>query len=423
MVVKRMTRNSIGTRLKRMFFWLAVIGPGIITANVDNDAGGITTYSLAGAHYGYSVLWSLIPVTVALIVVQEMVARMGAVTGKGLADLIRENFGVKATFYLMLGVLVANLANTVSEFAGVAAAGEIFGISKYVSVPLAALLVWYMVVKGTYKTVEKVFLTASVFYVAYLVSGIMSRPPWGAVLARTVTPSFNLQPSYLTLIIGIVGTTIAPWMQFYLQSSIVEKGVRVKDYKYSRVDVIFGCLTTDIVAWFIIVTCAATLFKHGIRIETAQDAALALRPLAGRYAAGLFAFGLLNASVFAASILPLSTAYSITEGMGWESGVSKSFREAPWFYGLYTGMIVLGAALVLLPRAPLILMMYVSQVANGVLLPFVLIFMQRLINNRRLMGDYVNSRWFNGIAWVTVAVMIGLTAILAISTVFPHLLA
>lgn len=418
-----MTRNSIGTRLKRMFFWLAVIGPGIITANVDNDAGGITTYSLAGAHYGYSVLWSLIPVTVALIVVQEMVARMGAVTGKGLADLIRENFGVKATFYLMLGVLVANLANTVSEFAGVAAAGEIFGISKYVSVPLAALLVWYMVVKGTYKTVEKVFLTASVFYVAYLVSGIMSRPPWGAVLARTVTPSFNFQPSYLTLIIGVVGTTIAPWMQFYLQSSIVEKGVRVKDYKYSRVDVIFGCLTTDIVAWFIIVTCAATLFKHGIRIETAQDAALALRPLAGQYAAGLFAFGLLNASVFAASILPLSTAYSICEGMGWESGVSKSFSEAPWFYGLYTGMIVLGAALVLLPRAPLILMMYVSQVANGVLLPFVLIFMQRLINNRRLMGDYVNSRWFNGIAWVTVAVMIGLTAILAISTVFPHLLA
>lgn len=418
-----MTHSGIGTRLKRMFFWLAVIGPGIITANVDNDAGGITTYSLAGAHYGYSVLWSLIPVTVALIVVQEMVARMGAVTGKGLADLIRENFGVKATFYLMLGVLVANLANTVSEFAGVAAAGEIFGISKYVSVPLAGLLVWYMIVKGTYKTVEKVFLTASVFYVAYLISGIMSRPPWGAVLARTVTPSFNFQPSYLTLIIGVVGTTIAPWMQFYLQSSIVEKGVRVKDYKYSRVDVIFGCLTTDIVAWFIIVTCAATLFKHGIRIETAQDAALALRPLAGRYAAGLFAFGLLNASVFAASILPLSTAYSICEGMGWESGVSKSFSEAPWFYGLYTGMIVLGAALVLLPRAPLILMMYVSQVANGVLLPFVLIFMQRLINNRRLMGDYVNSRWFNGIAWVTVAVMIGLTAILAISTVFPHLLA
>lgn len=411
-----------GQKFKRTFFWLSVIGPGIITANVDNDAGGITTYSLAGAVYGYSLLWTLIPITLALIVVQEMVARMGAVTGKGLSDLIREKFGVKPTFYLLIGLLIANLANTVGEFAGIAAAGEVFGISKYVTVPLSALLVWWLVVKGTYKTVEKVFLTACVFYASYIISGIMEKPPWGEVLRLTVKSSFSFQPSYITMLIGVVGTTIAPWMQFYLQSSIVEKGIGIRDYKYSRLDVIMGCFVTDIVAWFIIVACAATLFTHHIQIETAKDAAIALRPLAGQYASALFAFGLFNASLFAASILPLSTAYSICEGMGWESGVDKKPAEAPWFYGLYFVLIFFGAGIVLFPNAPLIMMMYLSQVANGVLLPFVLIYVLRLINDRRLMGGQVNSRWYNITAWVTTWTMVALTVLLVLTTIFPNIL-
>ncbi len=414
--------GSLYKKFRNAFFWLSVIGPGIITANVDNDAGGITTYSLAGTVYGYSLLWTLIPITLALIVVQEMVARMGAVTGKGLADLIRETFGVKATFYLLIGVLIANLANTVGEFAGVAAAGEVFGISKYISVPLSALLVWWLVVKGTYRAVEKVFLTACVFYVSYIIAGLMEKPPWPEMLRITITPSFSFQASYITMLIGVVGTTIAPWMQFYLQSSIVEKGITAKVYKYSRLDVVVGCFATDIVAWFIIVACAATLFKHHIQIETAKDAAIALRPLAGKYSSALFAFGLFNASVFAASILPLSTAYSICEGMGWESGVDKKPTEAPWFYGLYFGLIFLGAGIVLFPNAPLIMMMYLSQVANGVLLPFVLIFMQLLINDHRLMGNYVNSYWYNITAWLTTVVMIGLTILLVVTTLFPNIL-
>ncbi len=417
-----MERGSFRIKSRNLFFWLSVIGPGIITANVDNDAGGITTYSLAGTAYGYSLLWTLIPITVALIVVQEMVARMGVVTGKGLADLIREKFGVKATLYLMMGVLIANLANTVGEFAGVAAAGEVFGIPKFITVPLSALLVWWLVVKGTYRTVEKVFLTACVFYVAYIISGVMEKPSWAEILRITVTPSFSFHPSYVTMLIGVVGTTIAPWMQFYLQSSIVEKGIKSSDYKYSKLDVVGGCFATDIVAWFIIVACAATLFKHHVQIETAKDAAIALKPLAGKYASALFAFGLFNASLFAASILPLSTAYSICEGMGWESGVDKKPTEAPWFYGLYFGLIFLGAGIVLYPKAPLILMMFLSQVANGVLLPFVLIFVQSLINDDRIMGNYVNSPWYNVTAWVTTCVMIGLTLLLVVTTLFPNIL-
>ncbi|MCL6613980.1 MAG: divalent metal cation transporter [Firmicutes bacterium] len=416
-----MPGKRLKPRVGGLFFWLAVIGPGIITANVDNDAGGITTYSLAGAHYGTALLWTLIPITAALIVVQEMVARMGAVTGRGLSDLIRERFGVKATFWLLFGLLVANMANTVGNFAGVAAAGEVFGISKYITVPLGAILVWWLVVKGTYKTVEKVFLTACLFYVSYVISGIMAKPHWGTFLRSTVIPSFSFKPDYITMVIGMIGTTIAPWMQFYLQSSIVEKGVTVKDYKYSRLDVVFGCFVTDIVAWFIVAACAATLFRHGIRINDAKDAAMALRPLAGEYAAALFGFGLFNAALFAASILPLSTAYSICEGMGWESGIDKSFKEAPWFFGIYTALIVFGAGLVLIPKAPLILMMYLSQVANGILLPFILIFMQLLINDRQLMGEHVNSPGFNTVAWVTILVTVGLTVLLIFTTIFPGL--
>ena len=399
--------------------FFAIVGPGIITANVDNDAGGIATYSIAGAQYGYVLLWTLVPITFALIVVQEMCARMGAVTGKGLADLIRENFGVKLTFLLMLGLLVANLANTAAEFSGIAASGEIFGVSKYVTVPLGALFVWWLVVKGSYRQVEKVFLVACLFYVSYFLSGLLARPDWGQVLHHTVTPTISLRPAFITMMIGVVGTTIAPWMQFYLQSAVVDKGVSARDYRYCRIDVITGCIVAVIVAFFILLTTGATLFLRGIPIHSAEDAALALKPLAGAYCSQLFAFGLLNASIFAASILPLATAYSVCEGIGWERGLNHSFRDAPQFYGLYTGLIAVGAGLVLFPRAPLLLIMYLSQVANGILLPFVLIFMLVLINDSALMGDYRNSRTFNFIAWATTIIVIMLTLALVVTT-FVH---
>ncbi len=405
----------------KIIAFLAVLGPGIITASVDNDAGGIATYSIAGAHFGYSLLWTLIPITVALIVVQEMVARMGVVTGKTLADLIREKFGVRATFFLLTALLVANLGNTVAEFAGWAAALEIFGVSRYLSVPIGAVAVWFLVVKGTYRIVEKIFLIAATVYFTYAVSAWLGHPPWGTVALRLVTPDLRMDGAYIMLLIGMVGTTIAPWMQFYLQSAVVEKNIQVEDYKYCRADVVVGCFVTDIVALSIIVACGATLFAAGTRIVDAKDAALALAPLAGNYASLLFAVGLANASLFAASILPLATAYSVCEGMGWESGIDKNFRTAPHFFWLYTGLIVSGAILVLYPGAPLILIMYLSQVANGILLPFVLVFMLRLINDRELMGDHVNSKAFNGIAWTTTAVMIVLTAILVVVTVFPGL--
>ena len=398
---------------RQIGLFLAVIGPGIITANVDNDAGGITTYSLAGAQYGTRLLWTLLPITLALIVVQEMSARMGAVTGKGLADLIRENFGVKLTFYLMLILLLANYGNTVSEFAGVAASMELFGVSKFLSVPLAAAGIWVLVVRGTYRMVERVFLIACVFYFVYPISAFLSHPDWSVVLKDTVLPSrIQFDAGYLGMLIGLVGTTIAPWMQFYLQSSVVEKGITRERYWISRWDVIVGCLVTDIVAFFIIVACAATLFRHGVAISDAAHAARALEPLAGRYAAALFGFGLLNASLFSAAILPLSTVYYVCEAFGWEAGVDKKWEEARAFYWMYTAMIVLGAAVVLLPRFPLIQVMFLSQVANGIALPFVLIFMLLLVNRRHLMGDSVNGPVFNSVAWITTVVMIALTLLL-----------
>ncbi|HEX8043042.1 Nramp family divalent metal transporter [Candidatus Deferrimicrobium sp.] len=406
---------------KKILLFLSVLGPGIITANVDNDAGGIATYSIAGAHFGYTLLWTLIPITVALIVVQEMVARMGVVTGKTLADLVREKFGVRPTFFLLVALVLANLGNTVAEFAGWAAALEIFGVSKYISVPIGAAVVWFLVVKGTYRIVEKVFLFACTIYFTYIVSAVFAHPRWGAVAADLVTPHLRMDGVYVTMLIGLVGTTIAPWMQFYLQSAVVEKNVQVEDYKYCRTDVVVGCIMTDVVALFIIVACGATLFANGVRIEGAKDAALALTPLAGKYASTLFAIGLANASLFAASILPLSTAYCVCEGMGWESGIDKDFRTAPQFFWLYTGLIFLGGTLVLYPRAPLMMIMYLSQVINGVLLPFVLIFMLKLINDGELMGEHVNSKAFNGIAWTTTVVMIVLTALLVVVTVFPGL--
>ncbi len=408
--IRRIDRRSI-------VFFLSIVGPGIITANVDNDAGGIATYSVAGAQYGYALLWSLIPMLFVLFMIQEMVARLGVVTGKGLSDLIREQYGVRVTFFTMLALLITNFGNITAEFAGLAASLEIFGVSRYVSVPLGAAAVWYLVVWGNYRIVEKVFLFACTVYLSYVISGFMANPPWGEVLTAMVIPTFRLEQNYLFMLIGIIGTTIAPWMQFYQQSSIVEKEIHVKNYRYVWWDVLSGCVFAVMVVFFIMVACSATLHANGIPVKTAEDAAIALAPLAGKHASILFAIGLANASLFAASILPLSTAYSICEGMGWEAGVNKDFREAPQFMGLYTGLIVLGAALILIPGAPLIWIMLVSQVINGILLPFVLIFILLLVNNGELMGSHVNGRLYNGFSWLTVLILIVLTLILLVMTV------
>jgi NRAMP (natural resistance-associated macrophage protein)-like metal ion transporter len=409
----------------RLLIFLAVVGPGIITANVDNDAGGIFTYSQAGAAFGYSLLWTLVPITVALIVVQEIVGRMGVVTGKGLADLIREEYGFRTTFFLMVLLLVADLGNTISEFAGLASGMSVLGVTRYIAVPLGAVVVWVLVVQGTYRSVEKVFLVACLFYIAYPISCFLAHPHWADALKGTVLPYTRFDSNYLYMVIGLVGTTIAPWMQFYLQSAVVEKGVKLKDYRLSRWDVIVGCIMTDVVAFFIIAACAATIYVSGHGpIKDAGDAALALRPLAGRAASYLFAFGLVNASLFSACILPLATAYYVCEGLGVESGVNKRLREAPAFYSLYTAIMVIGALAVLVLSAqkqvPIILL---SQVINGILLPFVLIFMLRLVNREDLMGSYRNTRAFNWITWITCVVMIALTLVWLVSAFFPsHLL-
>ncbi|HEX4031749.1 MAG TPA: Nramp family divalent metal transporter [Terracidiphilus sp.] len=401
----------------RILLFLAVLGPGFITANVDNDSGGIFTYSQAGAQYGYTLLWTIIPITIALIVVQEMCARMGVVTGKGLSDMIREEFGLRITFLLMVALVVVNYTNVVTEFIGIAGSLHLFHVSKFISVPIGAALVWSLVVKGDYKSTEKIFLVASVVYIAYIFAGVLSQPSWHDALKATVTlprDSVWRNKDYIYMAIGIVGTTIAPWMQFYLQSSIVEKGIRVKDYAASRLDVVVGSFFTDLVAWFIVVACAATLYVHGMgAIQVASDAAEAMRPLAGDYAFILFAFGLLNASLFAASILPLSTAYTVCEGMGFESGVDKSFMEAPLFYWLYTLLIAGGAITVLiLPDSQLVRFAILSQVLNGVLLPVIIILMLLLINRSDLMGDFKNSRVWNLIAWSTSIIVIGMTFVM-----------
>jgi NRAMP (natural resistance-associated macrophage protein)-like metal ion transporter len=392
------------------------VGPGIITANLDNDAGGITTYSLAGAIYGYRLLWTVIPVALALFVVQEMSSRLGVVTGKGLADLMREQFGVKAIFYLMVALLLTNWGNTMAEFAGLAAALEIIHVPRLVSVPIGALFVWWLVTWGTYRAVEKAFLMASAFYVAYVISGIMAKPDWGNVLVSTVTPSFDMNLPFVVMVVGIVGTTIAPWMQFYQQAAVVEKGISTRNLREARLDVAIGSLMAVLVVWFILIACGATLHKAGIPIRNAADAAHALAPLAGRYAALLFGFGLFNASLFAAAILPLSTAYSVCEGMGWERGIDKKLQEAPWFYGIYTALIALGAGAILIPGVPLLKVLYLSQVANGILLPAVLLFMLILANRRDIMGEHVNSKTFNVVAWVLVGSLIVMTLFLTVAT-------
>jgi Mn2+/Fe2+ NRAMP family transporter len=397
----------------RLLIFAAVVGPGFITANVDNDAGGIWVYSAAGAQFGHMLLWTMIPITVALIVVQEIAARMGAVTGKGLSDLIREEFGFRITFLMMIGLIIVNFGNVVTEFAGIAGSLELFGLNKYYTVPVCAVIVWLIVVKGQYKTVEKVFLAASFFYLTYIVAGFLAKPEWLKALEATIVPPHKamfLRQDYLYMLIGVVGTTIAPWMQFYLQASIVEKGVTRRQYKASRLDVVAGCIFTDIVAWFIIVACASTLYVHGYHnISDAKDAAQALHPLAGDYAYILFAIGLFNASLFAASILPLSTAYAVCEGLGFESGVGKRFSEAPVFYWLYTILIVAGAGVILLPNIPLVKISILSQVVNGIVLPFVLVFMLLLVNKKELMGEFVSSPLYNVVAWTTTVIMVGLT--------------
>ena len=406
---------------RNIVLFLAILGPGIITANVDNDAGGITTYSLAGAKFGYSLLWLMIPTTIALVVIQEMCARMGAITGKGLSDLIRETFGVKVTFYVMIALLLTNMGNSISEFAGIAASLEIFGISKYLSVPVAAVMIWFLIVKGSLKVVEKIFLVACLVYIAYPIAAYMSHPPWLEIVRATVIPDFRPNSEYMMMMIGVVGTTIAPWMQFYQQSAVVEKRITVDQYAFTRLDVIIGCALAIVVASFIVVACAASIHLQGLKVETAADAAMALQPLVGKHATVLFAFGLCNASLFAACILPLSTAFYICEGMGWESGVDNDFRKAPQFFWLFTIIIGLSALVILIPNAPLVAIMYLSQVVNGAVLPFVLIFMLRLINNKRIMGRYVNGPVFNTVAWITVNIMIILTLLMTFDLIFPGL--
>src|SRR5580698_9030136 len=400
----------------RIVLFLAVLGPGFITANVDNDPNGILTYSQAGAHFGYSLLWTIIPITLALIVVQEMCARMGVVTGKGLSDLIREEFGLRMTFIVMVLLVIVNFGNVIGEFAGIAGSLQLFHLSKYISVPICAVLVWLLAVKGDYKSVEKIFLTASVFYIAYIITGVLAGPSWRTAAIATVKlpprTAWN-QNGYVFMVVSVIGTTIAPWMQFYLQSSIVEKGVSIKKYAATRLDVIVGSIFTDVVAWFIIVACAATLWAHGMgNIAMPADAAEAMKPLAGSYAFLLFAFGLFNASFFAASVLPLSTAYTVCEGLGLESGVDKSFRQAPFFYWLYTLLIAGGVAVVLIPNFPLVQFSIFSQMLNGILLPIVIVFMLLLINRKDLMGKHVNSHWFNAAAWVTAITVTVLSLIL-----------
>ena len=397
-----------------------VVGPGIITANVDNDAGGIATYSVAGAKYGYSLLWVLAPTCLLLVLVQEMCSRMGVVTGKGLSALIRERFGVGISFYLMLALFFTNLGNVVADFAGLAASAEIFGLHRWWVVPVGAFLLWHMVVKGSYRTVERVFFVACVFYVSYLISGFLARPDWKQAAVSSVVPSGVWDSSLLYMIVGIVGTTIAPWMQFYQQASVVEKGIPLKHYRYSRSDTVVGAIAVTIVCYFIMLACAATLHRSGTAIVDAGDAAMALKPAAGRYCAGLFAFGLMSASLFGAAILPMSTATSICEAMGWERGVNRKFMEAPHYYSLYTVVLFSGAAVALAAsKAMLIPIMIFSQVVNGVLLPVIMFFMLRITGDRSIMGTYANGKWFGVVAWCGAILTACISLLMVVMTVLP----
>lgn len=411
-------RRTVARR-KRLLAYIAILGPGMITANAGNDAGGIATFASVGADFGYSLLWILIPITISLGIVQEMCARMGAVTGKGLADLIRERFGVRWTALIMLALLIANAGVTVSEFVGIAAASELFGVKHYISVPLAAILIWFLVVKGSYKRVERVFLLMSLVFLGYVVSAFLSRPDWSAVAVGLVRPEFKLEHAFLFTFVAIIGTTISPYMQVYVQSSVVEKGVTPADYSKTKTDVWVGTIFAILIVFFIIVSTAATLHKAGIQISSAADAAHALRPLAGRYAQTLFGLGLFGASMLAAGVLPLATAYSISEALGFEKGVSRSFREAPIFLGTFTFLVAVGAAIAIVPNLPLIRVLLVTQVINGLLLPIVLFAVLRLVNDREVMGKYVNGPIYNIAAWLTAIVVTILSALYILITLFP----
>jgi Mn2+/Fe2+ NRAMP family transporter len=400
---------------RNMLIFLSVIGPGIITGSVDNDAGGITTYSVAGANYGYRLLWTLLPSFIALLTVQEMNARMGIVTGKGLADLIRENFGVRITFYIFAFLLVADIGNTATEFAGVAGSLMVFNVDKNISVPLAAIAVWILVVKGDYKISEKVFLLFSVFLLSYIVSAILAKPDWGEIGKAMLKPEIQMDNAYILTMLGLVGTTVAPWMQFYMQSSVIEKGIKIADYKYTIWDVVVGCIVTVVVAFFIIVSCAATLHVNGVTINEAKDAALSLKPFAGALAGEVFAFGLFVASVFSAAILPLAASFYICEAFGFEAGINKKFSKAPQFYSLFTFIILIAVGIILIPNAPLIAITLWTQVLNAILLPVVLICMMIIINKEEIMGEYVNKRYQNIIGWATSGILITLSAILIFS--------
>jgi Mn2+/Fe2+ NRAMP family transporter len=410
MSIRQRLKNN--PALRNMLIFFSVIGPGIITGSVDNDAGGITTYSVAGAVYGYRLLWTLIPSFIALLTVQEMNARMGIVTGKGLADLIRENFGVKITFYIFIFLLIADIGNTATEFAGVAGSMMVLGVSKYISVPLAAVVVWILVVKGNYKISEKVFLIFSVFLLSYVVSAIMAKPDWSEVGTALIHPTIQWDPGYIATMLGLIGTTVAPWMQFYMQSSVIEKGIKIGDYKFTLWDVVLGCIATIVVAFFIVVSCAATLHVNGVQISEAKDAAMALKPLAGAIASQVFAFGLFVASIFSAAILPLATAFYVCEAFGFEAGIDKKFSDAPQFYALFTLIILIGVVIILIPNAPLIAITIWTQVLNAILLPVVIICMMIMVNKVEIMEGYVNNRFQNFIGWGTAIILIILSAVL-----------
>jgi Mn2+/Fe2+ NRAMP family transporter len=411
MIRENFSRKNI---FRQLAIFFAILGPGIITGSVDNDAGGITTYSVAGALYGYGLIWTLIPSFIVLVVIQEMNARMGIVTGKGLADLIRENAGIKITFFIFLGLLFSGIGNTTTEFAGVAGSMEVFGVSKYISVPAVAFMVWVLVVKGTYKIAERIFLVFSVSLLTYIVSAIMGKPHWNEIGSSIIHPQMEMNTQSLAMVIGLVGTTIAPWMQFYMQTSVIEKGLKMQNFRYTFIDIVVGCVLTVVVAFFIMVACASTLHPNGIQINEAKDAALSLAPLAGNLASQVFAFGLFIASIFSATILPLATAFFVCEAFGFEAGIDKKWDEAKEFYILYTGILLISAIIILIPNAPLIQISLWSQVVNGILLPVVLICMILLVNNRKIMGIYVNKPVNNIIGWSAVVVMVGLSVALLI---------
>ncbi len=404
--------------IQRIVIFLAILGPGIITGSVDNDAGGITTYSIAGAIYGYKLVWTLIPAFVVLLVIQEMNARMGIVTGKGLADLIRENAGVKVTFFIFVGLLIADIGNTTTEFAGVAGSMEVFSVSKYISVPIVAFAIWFLVVKGNYKFAERIFLIFSVSLLVYVVSALMGHPHWQEIGQSIVHPKMDMDGQSIAMVIGLVGTTIAPWMQFYMQSSVIEKGLKMKNYKYTLWDITIGAVVTVVVAFFIMIACASTLHVNNISINEAKDAALALKPLAGAIASQVFAFGLFIASIFSATILPLATAFYVCEAFGFEAGIDKKWEEAPEFYVLYTAILIISAFIILLPNAPLIQISLWSQILNGMLLPVVLICMILIVNNKKIMGKYVNKPLNNIIGWTATIILVALSLILIVMPLF-----